>query len=273
MSQIQLGWAHSTEFLTNSFHPLKLNIMKKYALAVMILLCSILSVNAAVINGFSQKKQQLKKEINKAVELLNATSSEKTKKQIEKQLKRLRKESEIISTKYTQTAELLSTFEFIDPELFAKVSQVTNAEGTLTHVYVRYVNRSSEEFTYYTRNHFPAKAYTCVKQSPDNQNVCASFYGTNTITITIGIGCDEKLVLGHEFAHVLYIVPNLSEYTYFMKYQNKKVNTTSHGHNPNDPSFAFLKAVEDRFATRYNDYKMKYEEPLNQSIASKNEIQ
>ncbi len=231
--------------------------MKNYALAVMTLLCSILSVNAAVINGFSQEKQQLKKKINKAVELLNATSSAKAEKKIEKQLKHLRKEYEIVSTKYAQTAELLSTFEFIDPELFAKVSKVTNADGTLTHVYVRYVNRSSEEFTYYTRNHFPAKAYTGVRQSPNNENVCTSFYGTNSITITIGVGCDEKLVLGHEFAHVLYIVPNLSEYTYYMKYMNKKVNTASHGHSPNDPSFAFLKAVEDRFAAKYNDYLSK----------------
>jgi hypothetical protein len=247
--------------------------MKNYALAVVTLLCSILTVNAAVINGFSQKKQQLKKEINRAVELLNAKTSDKTKKQIEKQLKRLRKEYEIVSTKYAQTAELLSAFQFIDPELFAKVSKVTNADGTLTHVYVRYVSRSSEEFTYFTRNHFPAKAYTSVNQSPDNQNVCSSFYGTNTITITIGIGCDEKLVLGHEFAHVLYIVPNLRKYTYFMKFRNMKVNIASHGHSPNDPSYAFLKSVEDSFASKYNKYKENNKEPLNQNMASKNEIQ
>lgn len=229
--------------------------MKNYALAVMILLCSILSVKAAVINGFSQEKQQLKKEINKAVELLTVTITDKTKKQTEKKLKRLRKEYEIVSKKYVQTAELLSTFEFIDPELFAKVSNVTNAEGTLTHVYVRYVNRSSKEFTYFTKTHFVAKAYTSVRPSPENQHVCNSLYGTNSISITIGIGCDENMVLGHEFAHVLYIVPNLSEYTYFMKYQNKKVNTTCQGHSPNDPSYIFLKSVEDKFAIKYARYQ------------------
>jgi hypothetical protein len=247
--------------------------MKNYALAVMTLLCSVFTVQANIINGFSQEKQQLKKEINKAVDLLNATSSEKNKKQIEKQLKRLRKEFEIVSKKYAKTDELLSAFQFIDPELFAKVSKVTNAEGTLTHVYVRYVNRSSEEFTYFTRNHYPAKAYTSVNQSPDNQNVCTSFYGTNSITITVGIGCDEKLVLGHEFAHVLYIVPNLREYTYFMKFQNKKVNTASHGHSPNDPSYAFLKSVEDSFASKYSKYKEKNEDQLNQNMAFNSEIQ
>ncbi len=232
--------------------------MKKYALAVMILLCSYFTAQSAVINGFSQEKQQLDKKINKAYELLNAKCSEKAEKQIEKQLKRLRKEYDIVSTKYFQTANLLFTFEYIDPELFAKVSKVTNANGTLTHVYVRYVNRSSEEFTYYTRNHFPANAYTGVRQALDDENVCTSLYGTNTITITIGIGCDEKLALAHEFAHVLYIVPNLKEYTYFMKYRNNNVkNVPSHGHSPNDPSFAFLKSVNKRFETNYSNYESK----------------
>ena len=78
--------------------------------------------------------------IENAVELLNTTCSSKEEKQIEKKLKRLRKEYELVLAKYTQTAELLRTLEYIDPELFAKVSKVTNADGTLTHVYVRYVH-------------------------------------------------------------------------------------------------------------------------------------
>jgi hypothetical protein len=247
--------------------------MKKYALAVMTLLCSTFTVQADIINGFSQEKQMLKRKINETVELLNNYNSEKTQKKFDKQLKQLRKEYEIVSTKYTQTAQLLAEIQFIDPELFAQVANLTNADGTLTHVYIRYVSRSSEEFTYYTNNHFKAKAYTSVRQSPDNPNVCMSLYGTNTITITIGIGCDEKMVLGHEFAHVLYIVPNLKEYSYFMKYRNKKVNTTCHGHSPNDPSYAFLKSVEDRFAFKYAEFNIKNEVPLNQRMASQSAIQ
>lgn len=247
--------------------------MKKYALAVVTFLCSTFAIQADIINGFSQEKQLLEKKIKKTVELLNNNSALKTQKKIEKQLKQLRKEHAIVSTKYTQTAQLLAEIEFIDPELFAQVANITNADGTLTHVYVRYVSRSSEEFTYYTNNHFIAKAYTSVRQSPDNPNVCMSLYGTNTITITIGIGCDEKLVIGHEFAHVLYIVPNLKEYSYFMKFKNKKVNTACHGHSPNDPSYAFLKSVEVRFALNYAEYNMKNEVPLNQNMASQHEIQ
>ena len=247
--------------------------MKKYALAVMILLCPFLYAQANIINGFLQEKFKLEKEIRKMVELLNDKSTEKAEKQIEKQLKHLRKEYELVSKEYAQTAELLETFEYIDPELFARVSKVTNAEGTLTHVYVRYVNRSSEEFTYFTNKYFIGKAYTSVRQSLDNQHVCTSFYGANTITITIGIGCDEKYALGHEFAHVLYIVPNLNAYTYFMKYQNKKVlNAPSHGHGSNDPSFAFVKSVEDSFESKYNNYlsKTKNNDSFRQYTVLKN---
>lgn len=247
--------------------------MKKYALAVMTLLCSTFTLEADIINGFSQEKQLLEKKIKNTVELLNNNDSGKANKKIEKQLKQLKKEHAIVSKKYSQTAQLLSEIAFIDPELFAQAANITNADGTLTHVYVRYVSRSSEEFTYYTNNHFKAKAYTSVRQSPDNPNVCMSLYGTNTITITIGIGCDEKIVIGHEFAHVLYIVPNLKEYSHFMKYRNKKVNTACHGHSPNDPSYGFLKSVEDQFAFKYAQYNMKNDVQMNQNMASQSEIQ
>lgn len=229
--------------------------MKKYALAIFILFCSSLSLQSAIVNGFSQEKQKLEKEIRRTVDLLDNDPLQKTKKQLEIKLRQLRKRYEKISVNYARTAELLTTFEFIDPQLYSQVSKVTNAEGTLTHVYVRYVDKSSDEFFYFTREHFNAKAYTSVSPSNENPKVCASLNGTNTITITIGIGCDEIKALAHEFAHVLYIVPNLKEYVYFMKYLNKKTNPTAqHGHSWNDSSSAFLKSIEDSFTARYENY-------------------
>ncbi len=229
--------------------------MKKYALAVLILLCSCLSLHAAILNGFSQEKQKLEKEIRNTADLLNNDPLEKTKKQLEKKLRQIRNRYEEVSKNYSQTAELLATFEFIDPELYSLVSKVLNAEGTLTHVYVRYVDKSSDEFTYFSREHFNAKAYTSVSPSQENPQVCTSLHGTNTITITIGIGCDELKALAHEFAHVLYMVPNLKEYVYFMKYRNNKINITAqHGHSWNDSSSDFIKSIENSFSARYENY-------------------
>jgi len=234
--------------------------MKNYALAILILLCASLSLNAAIVNGFLQEKQKLEKEIRITVDVLNSDPLQKTKKQLEKKLRQMRKRYEEVSVNHARTAELLTIFQFIDPQFYSEVSKVTNAEGTLTHVYVRYVDKSSDEFTYFSREHFNAKAYTSVSPMVNHPNVCTSLYGTNTITVTIGIGCDEMLALAHEFAHVLYIVPNLKEYTYFMKYQNKTTNPLAqHGHSWNDSSAAFLKSIEDSFTARYENYLGKTE--------------
>ncbi|MDZ7604393.1 MAG: hypothetical protein U5K79_02140 [Cyclobacteriaceae bacterium] len=58
--------------------------MKKYALAMLILFCFSLSSQAAIINGFSQEKQKLEKEIRRTVDVLNRDPLQKTKKQLEK---------------------------------------------------------------------------------------------------------------------------------------------------------------------------------------------
>ena len=222
---------------------------------MLILLCSSLSLHAAILNGFSQEKQKLEKEISRTVDVLNSDPLQKTKKQLEKELRQMRKRYEEVSKNYARTAELLTTFEFIDPRFYSELSKVTNAEGTLTHVYVRYVDKSSDEFSYFAREHFNAKAYTSVSPSVNHPDICTSLYGTNTITVTIGIGCDELITLAHEFAHVLYIVPNLKEYVYFMKYRNNKINLTArHGHSWNDTSSTFMKSIENSFTARYENY-------------------
>jgi hypothetical protein len=234
--------------------------MKKYALAILILLCASLSLQSAIINGFLQEKQKLEKEIRSTVDVLNSDPLEKTNKQLEKNLRQIRKRYEEVSVNYARTAELLTIFQFIDPQFYSEVSKVTNAEGTLTHVYVRYVDKSSDEFTYFSREHFNAKAYTSVSPMTNHPDICTSLYGTNTITVTIGIGCDELIALAHEFAHVLYMVPNLKEYVYFMKYRNNKINLTAqHGHSWNDTSSTFMKSIENSFIARYENYLGKTE--------------
>lgn len=93
---------------------------------------------------------------------------------------------------------MISAIEFIAPELFGEVSKVTNAQGTLAQVVVQFVSRVDEKYTRYVNNHYKADAHTSVSQSSESEHVCYSLYGTNTITITIGYGCDEMKALGHE---------------------------------------------------------------------------
>ena len=224
--------------------------MKRYLFIATLFLCPFLTSNAEIINGFSQKKMLLENKINHHKELLHKTSDSKRIKQLTKELKRMQKNYELVSRKYFETDELLFTVKEIDPELYEQVSKVTNAEGTLTHVVVQYVSRVDDEYTMYVNNHFKANAYTSVGQSKENEHVCTSHSGTNTITITIGYGGDARKALGHEFAHVLYIVPNLNEY---MNYWSRS-NDFCSGHSIDDPSFDYLEKIESDFFKKHHEY-------------------
>ena len=224
--------------------------MNYYILTFALFLCPFFTAHASVENGFLREKLILEKQIRNNKSLLNDETDTKTFRKIERNITQLQKKYETVNKKFTETQELLSSLEFIDPKLYAQVSSITNAEGTLTNVYVRYVSRTSKEYTSLASDHFKADAYTGVRQSADNENVCSSYYGTNTISITIGYGCDERLALGHEFAHVLYVVPNLNKY---MDYWSRN-NDFCSGHSLSDPSYAFLESVEQNFKIRYNEY-------------------
>lgn len=245
--------------------------MKKYALTFAILLCHFISVHAAIINGFSQKKSMLEIEIRNEVVLLSKDNTDKAIRQIEKKLKQLRKKYALVLKKYLETEQLLAEFENIDPTLFERVSKITNLDGTLTHVYVRYVDRTSEEFTDLSTNHFKAFAYTSVSQSPTNKNVCTSLFGTNTINVTIGKGVNEKLKLGHEFGHVLYLVQNLSDYNDFCNKNERKLKKYNHGHSPFDPSYTFVESIEKNFGNKYKAYlnSIKKQKAIQKNRASK----
>jgi hypothetical protein len=229
--------------------------VKKYTIALIVLLCCHLSASSNIINGYLREKLIFEKEIKKSAELLKEVIKHKDSIQIEKKLKKLRREYASICLKYLETEKLISEISIIDPVLYDTVSKVTNAEGTLTHVYVRYTNPNSKEIKYLTEQQFKASGYTCVLQDKNNEHVCSSFFGTNTISIVICKGCDEKLVLAHEFGHVLYIVPNLKEYIDFSENPNGFISAKSHtGHSSFDPSNPMVNSVEKRFKNKYRGY-------------------
>ena len=229
--------------------------MDRYLLIVALYLCPFLTVNAEILNGFYQKKMLLENKINHCEDQLNQTSDTKRVKQLKKELKKMHKNYAIVSRKFSETEQLLSAVKEIDPELYKRVSEITNAEGTLTQVVVQYVSRVDDEYTIYVNSHYKADAYTSVRSNKDNSNICESRFGTNTITITIGYGCDARKALGHEFAHVLYIVPNLASY---MEYWNRSEDFCS-GHHIDDPSFNFLEKIEGAFFQKHHEYMRRGE--------------
>src|SRR5210317_1750054 len=116
--------------------------MKTYAVIMLIILCPFFPVQADIINAYVIEKQKLEKKMQSSLVLQEAAETDKSRKQIEKDLKRLQKAYETVVRKYSDTEELISIVREIDPELCKAISKVVNAEGTLTHVYVRCAYRT-----------------------------------------------------------------------------------------------------------------------------------
>lgn len=224
--------------------------MKQYVLTSALFLCLILNAQADIYNGFYYDILKLEKTIARTQDLLSETTNTRDLKKLEKELKRLNKKMRSLQASHAETEALIKEVWQIDSGLCAKVSRVTNAEGTLTHVYVKVVSRTSEEYINLSRHHYVACAYTSVGQEAINAHVCTSRAGTNTVTITVAYGCDALKALGHEYAHVLYIVPNLATYMKFWTSNDDFHN----GHSKDDPSYFFLNEIEQNYLNRYIEY-------------------
>jgi hypothetical protein len=245
--------------------------MKKLITALIIISAQF-STKSNVINGYLRDKLILEKDIQLSHALLKEANRQKDSLQIEKKLKKLRKDYSKINKKYGETEKLLEEVRTIDPKLYERVSTLTNAEGTLTHVYVRYTTRTSSEIRYLFEGQFKAFGYTSVMQDKKNENVCVSYFGDNTINVIVCKGCDEKLVLAHEFGHALYIVPNLKEYVSFSKDPNSLSDADSHtGHSAYDPTNDMVKSIEDSFTLKYKEYmnRLENQNSIETNLASR----
>ena len=233
--------------------------MKTHVVIMLIILCSFLQARANIFNAYLIEKLKLEKKIANSLDLFGDAELNKNKRHIEKRLKCLKKKYNIVLRKYNATETLMSRLKHIDPELYEAVSQVTNAEGILTHIYIRCVYRSDEEIAFFRNNHFDGYGYTSFKQSDANKNICVSQFGDHTISITIWQCPNDVIALAHEFSHVLYLVPNLNSYSNFMyEHANRSVGKKYiPGHHPNDPSRDFIELFEKRFKEKYLIYMSK----------------
>ena len=231
--------------------------MTSYQLTVVLFLCPFFTIYGDILNGFAQKKMFLESRIKLHKNTLSEASTPRRIKQLTKELKSMQKDYDLVSRKSMETNQLLKEVKEIDPDLYKQVSKVTNADGTLTQVVVQYVSRVDDEYSNYVDNHFKADAYTSVRPNKDDNNVCESRFGTNTNTI--GYGCNARKALGHEFAHVLYIVPNLSAYFEYWKASDNFCN----GHHIEDPSFDFLEKTENEFFQKHHEYTSRLKQELS----------
>lgn len=227
--------------------------MNKYVLIIEIILCLNFSIQASINNGFLKEKLRLEKAIEQCESQLDKIQDKKSQKQLKRKLNKLNKNYELVCLSYRETNNLLKEFRSIDPELYALVSKVVDAEGTLTNIYVKLMKRNSGKFAYYANNGFSLVGYTNIGYWKQNPNVHASEYGVYTVSVIIGNSYDKLAALAHEFAHVLYQVKNLKAYIDFFKkeYNQHQISKFGFGHDPTDPGHGFVKTIENDFRQKY----------------------
>ena len=139
---------------------------------------------------------------------------------------------------------LLNEFTRIVPDLFADINGIKDKAGSPTDVYVKFIPMNQVD-----GNH-PGATYIQYKQGDDTNY---SEYGANTVSIKIWIMDTSLTILAHEFGHVKYEVPNLSDYQNYQK-ANPNINRSYRGHNPSDLSGQSASTYEKKFSRTYSDY-------------------
>jgi hypothetical protein len=226
--------------------------MKNCKLIALAFLCHSLAGYGHVVNGFLPKKMELERKIDQLIKLTQQGYDQDFKK-LHAQIRNLEREYKRNLAAYQETENLILEVKEIDPALFDRVSEVTNAEGGITDVFVKYVGEGAEEVTDLLWDNNKAVAYTTAGKIKGKENICWSTFGMNTLSIVIVKGCDAPIALAHEFGHILYLVPNFNSYTNFFK-SLTDTNSFEMGHNPYDPSYQVIKAVENEFKDKYNSY-------------------
>lgn len=228
--------------------------MTNYTVMLMILLCPFISAYGNINNGFTKQKDKLKKQVEALVVQIEKSSDGKAIKKLDKKLNKLHKQYEIIMSNYEATENVLKELSHIDPELYHKVDAVVDAEGSLTHVYVKVMARNTGKFIDHASQGYSMTGYTNLGHWEANPNVYASEYGVYTVSVVIGNTTDKLSALAHEFGHVLYQVENLKSYTAYYKqtYNLNSISKFGLGHDPLDPGHPFVKSIENAFKDKLN---------------------
>lgn len=194
-------------------------------------------------------------EVNESLENLNCLLSAETVKGDNTKIKKLAKYiSDLTEMKnrylryYGKTTELINLMQEIDPELFLEINSIKDREGNLTDVYVKVVP---------LKGNYVIRGRTIVDYNRNDNDVCLSEYGSQSLSVEIADHPKVLFLLAHEFGHVRYIVPNLAEYEkyYHSSYDQANLQSPSVGHKHSDLSGISADITVRQFKQQYQLYK------------------
>ena len=217
--------------------------MKNYAFTSLFCILLLNSSLGAIKNGYEREIISARQSLSALNALLSASKTLTTSEQLLLKTK-INQHVDFISN-YELTAHLLEQFSLISPELYYEIDTIIDKKGRTVDVYVKFVRANLLPE--------PLSALTSVQQHEKDEHCHMSEYGLNTVSIRIAIEKKSLRLLAHEFGHVKYIIPNLSEYLKYSIPYSKSVrhNSNHFGHYPGDPSGLTAQSYESKFRIEY----------------------
>ena len=238
--------------------------MKKYCIYFMVF---VLSLNAPceIKNGYEKDISSARRSLQRLNELLS------TNKEIApSQRRNIKTKIDVLVNLiacYELTANLLTQFKIISPDLYSQIDTITDRQRRRTDVYVKLIPREQALIQ--------AAGLTQIDQVVGDNDAYFSEYGERTVSVRIWITTKAIFVLAHELGHVKYLVPNLASYVVYHReeYGSEFSGSNYIGHEPGDLSGREAEISERKFKADYSNYwdamrdhnkNIKYTISLNQ---------
>lgn len=223
--------------------------MRKLFIPVLLVLCCIpvKQVEAEIINGYAQELKTARLVLQNMDKVTHDKLDKEDASKYEKFIRDTRDKIRTIEDLYIKTEVLITSLRMIDPELYARLDQIRDAEGNLTDVYVHAIDALASGF----------KGYTNLDQKQSNPHVYTSEYGDHSVSVSVVFSNTRNSLktLVHELGHVLYQVPNLAAYMEYYKqtYLNLNYRGFRLGHHFTDPSHQMVRATMQRFMLKMSN--------------------
>ena len=168
---------------------------------------------------------------------------------------------------YETTEKLLRQFNAISPELYYKISTLTDRRGIPVDVYVKFVPQDGTRLQSW--------GTTYITQTLSDRDATSSEYGENSVSIKIWLVSDALSVLAHELGHVKYMVPNFSTYMVYYRehYAGEMKQFSVVGHDATDLSGRSASVYVELFQQDYkcfqaanHDYKIQNAVAIREKI-------
>jgi len=161
------------------------------------------------------------------------------------------------------TADLLGQFHMIAPGLYEEINNIKDRKGTVVTVYVKFLPHWKMKYS--------PSGSAQLSYEEENDRIYTKEYGKNSVSIHISFHEAKVLtLLAHEFGHLKYIVPNISDYhEFYVENYSLKNGSKLIGHLLNDASNKHARDFERRFKYSKNQYRKRLKPSVDYLVSDR----